>query len=511
MEKQVSDIRRTLLCIIAIAMGLNLLLVAYVTTQYGALKRVEAMVVEQTPQHFDMARKLTEIESSIGYLGFIHHFKNYVLRRDDSYYHAAIASYEQSHQLLSELAKMQTNNDLSTEIQILSNTLNEYKAKLDLARSLPYTLTSAEVDEVVAVNDIAAATALKSMQDSLEPHLEKSAVEAEKDVYQSIRYTLAFNMLMIPIILGASLYIFKTSRRSYRLAHELNAIFDVSPDGMLYIEDNGQILYANKKACQLFQYSFEELTQRKVEDLVSPELREKHKQYRIDFMNKAKHRRMEQHRSNIQGMSKTGKQLDLAVAIASGSDINHNRAVCIVRDLQPTLDLKQRAEKDHLTQLYNRSVMDDMLRKELQRSHRTGDPLSVFLIDLDNFKAVNDHKGHGVGDQVLRQTAQFLLNHTRAYDHVGRWGGDEFIVLCPNLTPTDGKQYAERLRDAFTQLEFSQHHDITLSIGIVTSDEQTHYNSKNLFTAADNALYRSKNEGKNRVYHIEDAAGWLAK
>ncbi len=165
------------------------------------------------------------------------------------------------------------------------------------------------------------------------------------------------------------------------------------------------------------------------------------------------------------------------------------------------LRLYHQAIRDPLTGLYNRKHILDMLRMELDQCGRFGQGLSIMLIDLDHFKTVNDRFGHAAGDQVLSVMAQRMSFGLRKVDHLGRIGGEEFLVFCPQTELEGARAMAERLReqvmvDPIPGLPATDR--VTLSIGLATWEgpEDT---SERLLSRADKALYQAKAEGRNRV------------
>lgn len=159
--------------------------------------------------------------------------------------------------------------------------------------------------------------------------------------------------------------------------------------------------------------------------------------------------------------------------------------------------LEYLANRDSLTGLWNRRKMDQILLSETERSSRYGSSLSVVMVDIDHFKNVNDNFGHEVGDTVLSSIAALMKNCTRAGDSVGRWGGEEFLVVLPETDVKGALEYAERMRSAVEDNVFHDDIRITSSFGV------TQYRSGepvNEFVArADEALYDAKEKGRNRV------------
>ncbi|HXG05585.1 MAG TPA: diguanylate cyclase [Candidatus Binatia bacterium] len=165
--------------------------------------------------------------------------------------------------------------------------------------------------------------------------------------------------------------------------------------------------------------------------------------------------------------------------------------------------LKETSFKDEVTGLYNRRFFSVRLEEELQRHRRFNHPVSVVLIDLDGFKAVNDELGHSVGDDTLRDIAQILVKHSRGINVVARYGGDEFAVLLVETSKSGARLYADRIRQVISTYPFSHGKPITASFGIASLPEDEAATSEDLVRAADEALYAAKRAGKNQVVAAE--------
>jgi diguanylate cyclase (GGDEF)-like protein len=168
---------------------------------------------------------------------------------------------------------------------------------------------------------------------------------------------------------------------------------------------------------------------------------------------------------------------------------------------QDTLEFD--ATHDTLTGLWNRGVVIDSLQKELQRSDRSGDSLGVMIADLDHFKKINDSYGHLIGDVVLQEVARRLASCVRSYDSVGRYGGEEFLIVVPSCRTEDIVASGERLRRRIAELPITTTAGpiaVTLSIGVVSAAiDNASLNYLTLLRMADDALYRAKSNGRNCV------------
>jgi diguanylate cyclase (GGDEF)-like protein len=164
-------------------------------------------------------------------------------------------------------------------------------------------------------------------------------------------------------------------------------------------------------------------------------------------------------------------------------------------------ELQQRATHDGLTGLWNRSAIMEILRMEISRSKRESKPGALVLLDVDHFKSINDTYGHFAGDAVLCNTAQRMRSALRAYDSVGRFGGEEFLMILPGCNESDALALASRVRMAVAESLALPERTIAVSasLGVACWTRAAAFDSNSLLHAADAALYRAKNAGRNRV------------
>lgn len=170
--------------------------------------------------------------------------------------------------------------------------------------------------------------------------------------------------------------------------------------------------------------------------------------------------------------------------------------------------LRVRALKDALTRTWNRGAMMEILEREIGKCQRTGERFVLVLLDLDKFKSINDTYGHLAGDAVLVETARRLTATVRTYDSVGRYGGEEFIVLLPGLSLPAGESRIEALhqaiRSAPIDIGTGAGLAVTASFGVVVFAPQSQATATDLLHQADLALYRSKNEGRDRISYADE-------
>lgn len=166
-------------------------------------------------------------------------------------------------------------------------------------------------------------------------------------------------------------------------------------------------------------------------------------------------------------------------------------------------ELDHLASTDKLTGSWNRRRLEENARSEMDRLKRYDHPLCLMLFDIDFFKKINDRHGHNAGDQVLVEMAAHIRSSLRASDSLTRWGGEEFVVLCPNTTLSTAALLAERLRNKIDSAYFPEVEHVTVSVGVA---ECMHGETwEQWFKRADEALYRAKSGGRNQVQIAPDA------
>ncbi|MEJ2141611.1 MAG: GGDEF domain-containing protein [Gammaproteobacteria bacterium] len=160
-------------------------------------------------------------------------------------------------------------------------------------------------------------------------------------------------------------------------------------------------------------------------------------------------------------------------------------------------ELEHLATTDPLTSLYNRRKAHQFLEDEIGRVNRYKDPLSVVMIDIDHFKAINDLHGHAKGDEVLTSFSKMLLSSVRSTDIVSRWGGEEFLIICISSPAEKTVSLAEKLRKKVEQHDFDGLKQVTFSAGVAQYDKDN--NLVDFINRADKALYIAKSTGRNTV------------
>jgi two-component system, cell cycle response regulator len=172
--------------------------------------------------------------------------------------------------------------------------------------------------------------------------------------------------------------------------------------------------------------------------------------------------------------------------------------------------MRRQAMRDSLTGAWNHAAILDILRSELYRGRREGGSLSVVLADLDHFKDVNDTFGHLAGDEALCEAYRRMANAMRPYDMIGRYGGEEFLIVLPGCDEIGAFHFCERLRGHIADSPIAYKGEeitVTVSVGAVVHEHSEAADCQALLQAADQALYRAKRSGRNRVEIASEIVG----
>jgi len=178
------------------------------------------------------------------------------------------------------------------------------------------------------------------------------------------------------------------------------------------------------------------------------------------------------------------------------------RVQSAIRFKQTQDKLKEMAMKDGLTGLYNHALLIELFEKEIDKQQRNNGSISFAMIDIDNFKKINDTYGHISGDTVLKELSNILMSSVRGGDIVGRYGGEEFSIVFPGIDEQNAFQLCERIRKEVEDFNFEigiETVKITISIGINFNELKGIINKREIIQKADEALYRAKHNGRNRV------------
>jgi len=262
-----------------------------------------------------------------------------------------------------------------------------------------------------------------------------------------------------------------------------------------YSDKKGNITYASEALCKLTGYTKEEL------------IGKNHRIFKHPDTPKAVFKKLwqtitqgEVFKGELKNMNKAGGAYWIDATITP--IINKYGEIEGYSAIRQDITDKKYAQKlsvtDKLTQIYNRLHLENILAKETQRANRYGEIYSVIIIDIDYFKSVNDNHGHDAGDKILISVVEILKSKIRQTDVLGRWGGEEFLIICPKSDMDQAYIVAQKLRVAIQEYEFPIIGKLTCSFG-VSQYRSKDKNSDAVIKKADEALYDSKENGRNMV------------
>jgi diguanylate cyclase (GGDEF)-like protein/PAS domain S-box-containing protein len=257
----------------------------------------------------------------------------------------------------------------------------------------------------------------------------------------------------------------------------------------------GKITYASAALCSISGYARDELVGEKHDLFCHPDVGD-------PLYREIWHRLLEGDpwEGEIKSLKKNGDTYWVHAHIEPSRD--HHGTITGFTSIRQDITDRKRVEElsvtDQLTRLFNRMKLDQSFGTELERARRYDHPLSIILFDIDHFKSVNDTFGHQTGDQVLIEMANLIRSSVRTTDIPGRWGGEEFLILCPETDTRGARALAEKLRQAMEIYPFTTVGHKTSSFGVTT--RLPGESADDMVARADSALYAAKSAGRNRVH-----------
>jgi len=308
-------------------------------------------------------------------------------------------------------------------------------------------------------------------------------------------------VVVLVFIFGLDWYFRKLEalNRKFKESSEyLQYIIDSSLDVIITVNEKREITKFNRAAEKVFGYTAQEVLGKHAEMLyLKPE-------EGIDVH--ASILQTGRYMGEIENISKDGDIFPsfLSASMLKDDSGNFLGIMGISRDItdvkRAERALKRAATIDKLTQVYNRHTFEDLIEKEIDRASRYNSPMSLVMFDLDHFKMINDTYGHSAGDVVLRSVSGLVKGHIRSSDSLGRWGGEEFMLLLPEKRLGTAVAVAEKLRTLIEEQK-NEASNVTASFGV--TEFRAGDTIETICDRVDNAMYKAKNNGRNRVETAE--------
>ncbi|WP_018949695.1 EAL domain-containing protein [Thioalkalivibrio sp. ALMg11] len=322
-------------------------------------------------------------------------------------------------------------------------------------------------------------------------------------LYKLAAYLLIYQGLFLESVRSPLQRLHEAHRDIEMREQRYQQLVETAPDGVLVTDMEGRIVMANRNIERLFGYPRQQLIGQPVERLVPERLRECHRMHRRTHAHTINRRTMGQV-PHLRGRRIDGTEFPVDINLNVFDGTEGRRITAFIRDItdrqRREARIQHQATHDSLTELPNRWLLHDRLTQGIAQAERHGHPIAVMLLDLDNFKMVNDTFGHHEGDQLLKAVAARLQGALDQEATIGRFGGDEFMILLTNVKDEQAiGQVAQRILGIFDspfQTEHARNLASTGSIGIAlfprdACDERT------LVRYADMAMYEAKHSGRN--------------
>ncbi|CCQ12465.1 hypothetical protein PALB_34040 [Pseudoalteromonas luteoviolacea B = ATCC 29581] len=496
MEKRIYYIVAT---VVILTVCVNVLVLAWTSKISDDTYRLNQAWHLDAEQALAKSQLLTQLEQYFGYNGLIHHFKNYVLRREEHYFDRAQIEIIELRSALKTF-EQQSHLNLSEKhaVQVIKATLEQYVEMLHFAaeptsRALP----PSALDALIKIDDEPAEKAFAVLRQNISLAFIEAQYDQKRFLKVIVSRAQTGGWLIVPLLSFAALFNLGALWVTVRLLRERKALFNATPDAIIYFDLLGQVKQVNQAACALFGYSHNDFRRLRVESLFPDHAHAAPHNIREVFSDIEKFPAFKRQHRDLFATNCDGASVPVELALAHTHVGSHQMTVAVIHDLRKEKYLESQAQHDHLTGAFNRRYLDQILTEEIERAKRYGRQISVMLVDLDHFKSLNDTHGHLQGDKQLVQLYEFLEANLRPSDLVARWGGDEFLIICPETNPQSAIYLAQRLVHEYKSI---QHFGLTLSIGVSGVDIMTELVSgKGLVENADKALYVSKERGRNQA------------
>lgn len=405
------------------------------------------------------------LRRTMGYDGFIHAFKNYVIRGDATYADRARVDMAAAMRIIDEWRRLPLTQNEELALRDMANVLGSYRRGLDVAKEMIAAGTSPErIDAAVMVDSYPVIRGMAVLDRAIAMEIAQEFTEVHGRFITAaglaeIRDWTTRGVIVLLIFAAGFLMYFMIIRPLRRIEKVMSAL----AAGDLSVDIPGTDLNNEIGNMARAIGVFKETAQR---------------------------------------LQESRDEMEVTVLeLTDTQDRLENQAADLAEMAESLEFERQRVEKlsitDRLTGLYNRQKLDQVIAEEAERAKRYDHPLTLILFDVDHFKSVNDTHGHLVGDQVLTGMAQTVSESIRAVDIAGRWGGEEFMVICPETDIAGCTELAEKIRKAIESVDFPVVGRKTASFGIakVRTDEKIDA----AIQRADEALYSAKQHGRNRV------------
>ncbi len=322
-------------------------------------------------------------------------------------------------------------------------------------------------------------------------------------LYKLAAYLLIYQGLFLESVRSPLERLHQAHRDIEMRERRYQQLVETAPDGVLVTDTEGRIVMANRNIERLFGYPRQQLIGQPVERLVPDRLRERHRTHRQTQARTINRRTMGQV-PHLRGQRIDGTEFPVDISLNAFDDTEGRRITAFIRDItdrqRREARIQHQATHDSLTELPNRWLLHDRLTQGIAQAEHNDHPIAVMLLDLDNFKMINDTFGHDEGDQLLKAVAARLQGALDQEATIGRFGGDEFMILLTHVADEQAiARVAQRILGIFDtpfQTEHARNLVSSGSLGIAMFPRDAQ-DDRSLVRYADMAMYEAKHSGRN--------------
>jgi len=321
---------------------------------------------------------------------------------------------------------------------------------------------------------------------------------------QSAVFVIILSILMsIPLAIYASITPSNLQKALFKSNNELKRFADIIDKYVITVttKTNSIITQVSSAFEKISGYSKEELIGQKINLVKHPDTPKAFHNYLWSTIENG-----QKWQGEVKNLRKDGREYWLEQTIIPIKNENGNVTsyLSVGADTTAKKELEKLSITDQLTGIFNRRKLNESLASEVEKAKRYKRPLALLMIDIDHFKQINDTYGHQVGDYTLTAVSEILTRSIRNSDIAGRYGGEEFMIICPETSEDSAKMMAEKLRLAISEYTYKHLEGLTISIGVAKLEEDI--TTETLISRSDSALYAAKRGGRNQSVIFESTA-----
>lgn len=476
------------------------------------LSKLEDQIALHNEAFVQVHSDLIHLQGSLGFGGLTNHIKNFQINQQITDLFKAQSALLDANLRLSEI-RNQLNSNIKYESYLidLEGVLSTYEAQFIELNQLSDVEKLLAIEDMQTFDDSVAIAAIAGLELAFIDTWNNQNSDHQAAVKSLSNFLTTILSVLLPLLLSVGCVFVFVYLKVNDYYTELTAMMRGSNDAIIVSNEEGKIVRFNKIAHKLFGYTYKEFNELYIEDLINPNEKAHHKNLRSGYIVNVLKAKFDKSVSGdnvlvkinhgaFLGAKKSGELIPVKINL-TGYKINGNiHVLASLKDQTYIRKLEYKTQIEPFTNLANKDTIKQSLCTEIERSRRHEHALSIIFIDIDHFKSINDQHGHQVGDEVIKGISDCIAERVRDSDVLGRFGGDEFIIICPECTGYQAAVIAEQIRKNISNLTI---HDLALTISLGITECQNQDTVKTLLDRADRALYEAKEDGRNKIKLID--------